>query len=221
MRFLFRWAFRLLILLLVVAIGLFLTKDALAKWWIVSEFREQRMDAKIGQLEIGFPLNSTFSASDITIYNLPEYGGSPMLKIDDLFIDCDFSELMNVRRKLKPHFRQVRIGITEFNLVETKGGERNLISVPDAVAKSSAQLALDESPLYFTIGNLNFTWERLKFTNLADAGKSRDVNINIEGYTVQDVEKLSDLRPLFDRIATKVTWKVLLKKLFGRLFAKP
>jgi hypothetical protein len=221
MRFLFRWAFRLLILLLVVAIGLFLTKDALAKWWIVSEFREQRMDAKIGQLEIGFPLNSTVSASDITIYNLPEYGGSPMLKIDDLFIDCDFSELMNVRRKLKPHFRQVRIGITEFNLVETKGGERNLISVPDAVAKSSAQLALDESPLYFTIGNLNFTWERLKFTNLADAGKSRDVNINIEGYTVQDVEKLSDLRPLFDRIATKVTWKVLLNKLFGRLFAKP
>jgi len=221
MRFLFRWAYRLLILLIVLAIGLFLTKDALAKWWIVSEFREHGMDAKIGQLEIGFPLNSTVYASDITIYNLPEYGGSPMLKIDDLFIDCDFSELMNVRRKLKPHFRQVRIGITEFNLVETKGGERNLISLPDAVAKSSAQLALGESPLYFTIGNLNFTWERLKFTNLADAGKSRDVNINIEGYTVQDVEKLSDLRPLFDRIATKVTWKVLLNKLFGRLFAKP
>jgi hypothetical protein len=81
MRFLFRWAYRLLILLIVLAIGLFLTKDALAKWWIVSEFREQGMDAKIGQLEIGFPLNSTVSASDITIYNLPEYGGSPMLKI--------------------------------------------------------------------------------------------------------------------------------------------
>ncbi|MDP6306444.1 MAG: hypothetical protein QGH02_03805 [Verrucomicrobiota bacterium] len=221
MRFLFRWAYRLLILLIVLAIGLFLTKDALAKWWIVSEFREQGMDAKIGQLEIGFPLNSTVSASNVTIYNLPEYGGAPMLKIDDLFIDCDFSELMNVRRKLKPHFRQVRIGITEFNLVETKAGSRNLISVPDALAKSSAQLALDESPLYFTIGNLNFSWERLKFTNLADAGKSRDVNINIEGYTVQDVEKLSDLRPLFDRIAAKVTWKVLLNKLFGRLFAKP
>ena len=221
MRFLFRWAYRLLILLIVLAIGLFLTKDALTKWWIVSEFREQGMDAKIGQLEIGFPLNSTVSASNVTIYNLSEYGGAPMLKIDDLFIDCDFSELMNVRRKLKPHFRQVRIGIIEFNLVETKGGKRNLISVPDAVAKSSAQLALGESPLYFTIGNLNFTWERLKFTNLADAGKSRDVNINIEGYTVQDVEKLSDLRPLFDRIATKVTWKVLLNKLFGRLFAKP
>ena len=74
MRFLSRWAFRLLIILLVVAIGLFLTKDALAKWWIVSEFREQGMDARIGQLDIGFPLNSTVAASDITIYNLPEYG---------------------------------------------------------------------------------------------------------------------------------------------------
>ena len=194
MRFLFRWAFRLLILLLILGIGLFLTKDALAKWWIVSEFREQGMDAKIGRLEIGFPLSSTVAASDVTIFNLPEYGGSPMLKIDDLFIDCDFSALMNVRRKLKPHFRQVRIGITEFNLVETKGGERNLISLPDAVAKSSAQHALGESPLYFTIGNLNFSWKRLKFTDLGDAGKSRDV-------------------------ATKVTWKVLLNKLFGRLFS--
>ncbi|MBC8243499.1 MAG: hypothetical protein H8E20_03815 [Verrucomicrobia bacterium] len=219
MRFLFRWAFRLLILLLILGIGLFLTKDALAKWWIVSEFREQGMDAKIGRLEIGFPLSSTVAASDVTIFNLPEYGGSPMLKIDDLFIDCDFSALMNVRRKLKPHFRQVRIGITEFNLVETKGGERNLISLPDAVAKSSAQHALGESPLYFTIGNLNFSWKRLKFTDLGDAGKSRDVTINIEGYTVQDVEKLSDLRPLFDKVATKVTWKVLLNKLFGRLFS--
>ena len=218
MRFLFRWAFRLLILFIVLGIGLFLARDNLAKWWIVSEFRENGMDAKIGRLEIGFPLSSTVAASDVTIFNLPEYGGSPMLKIDDLFIDCDFSALMNVRRKLKPHFRQVRIGITEFNLVETKGGERNLISLPDAVAKSSAQHALGESPLYFTIGNLNFSWKRLKFTHLADAGKSRDVNINIEGYTVQDVEKLSDLRPLFDKVATKVTWKVLLNKLFGRLF---
>ena len=186
MRFLFRWAYRLLILSIVLAFGLFLTKDALAKWWIVGEFREQGMDVRIDSLDIGFPLNSTVAASGITVFNLPEYGGSPMLKIEDLFIDCDFSELVNVRRKLKPHFRQVRIGITEFNLVETKGGKRNLISVPDAVAKSSAQLALGESPLYFTIGNLNFTWERLNFTNLADAGKSCDVNINIEGYTVQD-----------------------------------
>ena len=218
MRFLFRWAFRLLILLLVVGIGLFLTKDALAKWWIVSEFREQGMDAKIGRLEIGFPLNSTVAASDVTIYNLPKYGGAPMLRIDDLFIDCDFSELMNVSRRLRPHFRQVRIRLTEFHLVETRAGERNLISLPDAVAKSTVELALDESPLYFTIGNLNFSWERLKFTNLSDAEKFRAVSLNIEGYTVQDVEKLSHLRPLFDKVAAKVTWKVLLQKLFGRLF---
>ena len=218
MRFLFRWAFRLLILLLVVGIGLFLTKDALAKWWIVNEFREQGMDAKIGRLEIGFPLNSTVAASDVTIYNLPKYGGAPMLRIDDLFIDCDFSELMNVSRRLRPHFRQVRIRITEFHLVETRAGERNLISLPDAVAKSTVELALDESPLYFTIGNLNFSWERLKFTNLSDAEKFRAVSLNIEGYTVQDVEKLSHLRPLFDKVAAKVTWKVLLQKLFGRLF---
>ena len=73
MRFLFRWAYRLFILLLILGIGLFLAKDALAKWWIVSEFREKGMDAKIGRLEIGFPLNSTVAASDVTIYNPVSY----------------------------------------------------------------------------------------------------------------------------------------------------
>ena len=176
MRFLFRWTFRLLILILVLAIGLFLTKDALTKWWIVSEFREQGMDVQIGQLEIGFPLNSSIAANKITVFNLPEYGGSAMLKIDDLYIDCDFSELMNFRRKLKPHFRQIRIRIKEFNLVETNQGSRNLISLPDAIAKTTAQLALDDSPLYFTVGNLNFSWSNLSFTSISANGSTTGSN---------------------------------------------
>ena len=72
MRFFFRWAYRLLILSIVLAVGLFLVKDALAKWWIVSEFREQGMDVRIDRLEIGFPLNSTVAASGVTVFNLPE-----------------------------------------------------------------------------------------------------------------------------------------------------
>jgi hypothetical protein len=215
MRFLFRWAFRLLILLMVLAFGLFLTKDALAKWWIVGEFREQGMDVRIGQLEIGFPLNSTVAASDITVFNLPEYGGSPMLEIEDLFIDCDFPELWNVRRKLKPHFRQIRIRIGEFNLVETQGGARNLISLPDAVAKTTAQLALDDSPLYFTIDNLNFSWEKLRYTSLNSSGKPQEIPIHIENHVTQDVNTLKDLRPLFVKIATPAG-AALAAKLFGR-----
>jgi len=215
MRFLFRWTYRLLILLIVLAFGLFLTKDALAKWWIVNEFREQGMDVHIGQLEIGFPLNSTVAASDITVFNLPEYGGSPMLKIDNLFVDCDFSELLNVRRKLKPHFRQIRVGITEFNLVETPGGARNLISLPDAVAKTTAQLALDDTPLYFTIGTLNFSWTTLRFTSLNATGKPLEIPVNIENHVTQDVNTLKDLRPLFVKIAIPAG-TALAAKLFGQ-----
>ena len=220
MRFLFRWTFRLLILIIVLAIGLFLTKDSITKWWIVSEFREQGMDVQIGQLEIGFPLNSTIAANKITVFNLPEYGGSSMLKIDDLFIDCDFSELMNFRRKLKPHFRQIRIRIEEFNLVETNKGSRNLISLPDAVAKTTAQLTLDDSPLYFTVGNLNFSWNNLRFTSISANGSttsSKDMNVNLENHITQNVKTLKDLRPLFTKIA-KPIGTALAAKLFGRFF---
>ena len=220
MRFLFRWTFRLLILILVLAIGLFLTKDALTKWWIVSEFREQGMDVQIGQLEIGFPLNSSIAANKITVFNLPEYGGSAMLKIDDLYIDCDFSELMNFRRKLKPHFRQIRIRIKEFNLVETNQGSRNLISLPDAIAKTTAQLALDDSPLYFTVGNLNFSWSNLSFTSISPNGSttgSNKMTVNIENHISQDLKTLKDLRPLFTKISKPIGTS-LVTKLFGRFF---
>jgi hypothetical protein len=220
MRFLFRWTFRLLILILVLAIGLFLTKDALTKWWIVSEFREQGMDVQIGQLEIGFPLNSSIAANKITVFNLPEYGGSAMLKIDDLYIDCDFSELMNFRRKLKPHFRQIRIRIKEFNLVETNQGSRNLISLPDAIAKTTAQLALDDSPLYFTVGNLNFSWSNLSFTSISANGSttgSNKMTVNIENHISQDLKTLKDLRPLFTKISKPISTS-LVTKLFGRFF---
>ena len=220
MRFLFRGTFRLLILILVLAIGLFLTKDALTKWWIVSEFREQGMDVQIGQLEIGFPLNSSIAANKITVFNLPEYGGSAMLKIDDLYIDCDFSELMNFRRKLKPHFRQIRIRIKEFNLVETNQGSRNLISLPDAIAKTTAQLALDDSPLYFTVGNLNFSWSNLSFTSISANGSttgSNEMTVNIDNHISQDLKTLKDLRPLFTKIAKPIGTS-LATKLFGRFF---
>ena len=220
MRFLFRWTFRLLILILVLAIGLFLTKDALTNWWIVSEFREQGMDVQIGQLEIGFPLNSSIAANKITVFNLPEYGGSAMLKIDDLYIDCDFSELMNFRRKLKPHFRQIRIRIKEFNLVETNQGSRNLISLPDAIAKTTAQLALDDSPLYFTVGNLNFSWSNLSFTSISANGSttgSNKMTVNIENHISQDLKTLKDLRPLFTKISKPIRTS-LVTKLFGRFF---
>ena len=215
MRILVRWAYRLLILSIVLAFGLFLTKDALAKWWIVGEFREQGMDVRIDSLDIGFPLNSTVAASGITVFNLPEHGGSPMLKIEDLFIDCDFSELWNVRRKLKPHFRQIRIRITEFNLVETKGGARNLLSLPDALARTTAQLALDDTPLYFTIDNLNFSWEKLRYTSLNGSGQPQEISVNIENHVTQDVNTLKDLRPLFVKIAAPAG-TALAAKLFGQ-----
>ena len=149
------------------------------------------------------------------MFNLPEYGGSPMLKIEDLFIDCDFSVLWNVRRKLKPHLRQIRIRITEFNLVETKGGARNLLSLPDALARTTAQLALDDTPLYFTIDNLNFSWEKLRYTSLNGSGQPQEISVNIENHVTQDVNTLKGSPPSV-RQNRRPAGTALAAKLFGQ-----
>jgi len=81
-------------------------------------------------------------------------------------------------------------------------------------------LALDDSPLYFTVGNLNFSWNNLRFTSISANGSTtrlNDMNVNIENHITQDVKTLKDLRPLFTKIANPIGAS-LATKIFGRFF---
>ena len=76
-------------------------------------------------------------------------------------------------------------------------------------------MALDDTPLYFTIDNLNFSWEKMRYTSLNGSGQPQEIPVNIENHVTQDVNTLKDLRPLFVKIATPAG-TVLAAKLFGR-----
>ena len=76
-------------------------------------------------------------------------------------------------------------------------------------------MALDDTPLYFIIDNLNFSWEKLRYTSLNGSGQPQEISVNIENHVTQDVNTLKDLRPLFVKIAAPAG-TALAAKLFGQ-----
>ena len=68
-RFVFRWAFRFVLLAVVLAIGLLLLKDSMARGVAEQRIRQQTgFEAKIGKLELGV-LAPTLKLENFVLYN--------------------------------------------------------------------------------------------------------------------------------------------------------
>ena len=99
-KFAFRWAFRLLIVAIVLVIGLLLLKDTIAKNLAEQRIRrETGFDAKIGKLEVGL-LSPKINIENFVLYNPAEFGGSPFLSVPDLHIEYNPDELAFRRLRL-------------------------------------------------------------------------------------------------------------------------
>src|SRR5215218_3075556 len=107
MKFVFRWIFRLFILVLILVIAGILLLDTIAK--AVAEYRIKRetgLDVKIGKLEIGI-LNPKVTIENFVIYNSAEFGGSPLIDMPELHVEYDRPALLSH----KLHYKLVRLNL--------------------------------------------------------------------------------------------------------------
>jgi uncharacterized protein involved in outer membrane biogenesis len=196
MKFLVRWAFRLFIVLLVLAVGLVLLKDILAKALAEHQIRAQSgMDVKIGKLELGL-FAPTLTVEDLKIFNRAEFGGSPLLEVPDLHIEYDLGAL--ARRRL--HLKLVRLSLTEVNVVENREGRTNLVLALDSLdigaALPSAELQYPIGLEFAGIDTLNLTLGRVKYTSLRRPEKATEVNLGLRNEIYTNIKSLTELRNL-------------------------
>lgn len=196
-KFLFRWGFRLLILLVVLAGVLILCKDALVKSMLESRIRSQTgMDVKISRLDIGL-FTPTVSIEGFKLFNTPQFGGLPLIEVPDLYIEYDRQAAY--RREL--HFKLVRLNIAEVNMVEDASGKSIL---PWLQAQQSATSTNASEDIQFTgIDVLNLSLGIFKMTSLANPAKSRSVKIGLQNEVLKNVKSLNDLSSL----ALKLLWQ--------------
>jgi hypothetical protein len=122
MKTLFRWAFRLLILLLVLLVAGILLLDPVAKEIFVYKLSQSTgLEVKIRSVDVGL-LNPRVTVEGLVVYNRPEFGGAPLLDMPELHAEYDRGALWSQ----KIHFRLLRVNITQISVIEDTNGRLNL-----------------------------------------------------------------------------------------------
>ena len=203
MRFLFRWAFRLLLLLIVLGVALALLKDTLLRALAEQRIRTRTgLEARIERVRVGV-LSPSLTIESLKLYNTAEFGGSPLLDIPELHLECAPGPL--ALRKL--HFKLVRLEVRELNVVESKDGRTNVTELISGFQESTAAQAQDRALLDFEftgIDVLNLSVERIRYSTLKQPKKDMNVEAGLRNEILTGVKSLPELTD------------VLMNRLFNR-----
>ncbi|MBI5387691.1 MAG: AsmA family protein [Verrucomicrobia bacterium] len=205
MKRLFRWLFRLVVLLIVLAVALVLLKDILLKAIVERRIREQTgLEVKIAKLEAGL-FSPTFLMEDFKLYNPPEFGGSVFLDVPEVRFEYDAGEA--VRGRL--HFRLLRLNLKELHTVRSQSGRTNLLGlVAQAQRRAPAQPPSDGGlKLEFGgIDRLYLSFGTVKHTDLQQPRNNWQRTIGWKDYEVKNICTEEDLRNWATLVLMQVTF---------------
>ncbi len=199
MRFLVRWMFRLLILLIVLVTALVLLKDVLLKEVVEARIPAQTgLEAKLDRFELGI-LNPTLTMEGLRLYNPPEYGGSPFLIIPEIHVEYDREAL--ARNQL--HIRLLRFQLAEVDIVSS-GGRSNIEFIQSSLAKRLTKEG-KKTELNFTgIDTLNLSLGKVKTYDLKEPQKATVVDLGVRNQVFNNVKTEKDLYGILGSVALRV-----------------
>src|SRR5579859_7625026 len=100
-KFVFRWAFRVLIVLIVLVVAGILLLDTLAREYVEYQIHSQTgMETKIGRVRVGL-LNPRLTIENMVLYNDAAFGGSPFVEMPELHVEYDRDSLLAHKLKCK------------------------------------------------------------------------------------------------------------------------
>ena len=192
MRRLFKWAIRLVILVVVLAVVLLLSLDPILKTVVERQLRsETGMDARIGKLSVGL-ISPAVTFQNLRLYNTAEFGGTVFVDIPELRVEYDREAL--AQRKL--HITLMRFNLAELNVVKSDAGRTNIVEfmkqAPGKKASGGGFKGLGD--IKFTgIDVLNLTLGKVRFVDLKTPNRSTELRLNVRDQIVKNVRSESDL----------------------------
>ena len=200
-KFVFRWAFRFLLLAVVLAIGMFLLKDNIARNLTEERIRrETGFDAKIGKLEFSL-FSPRVTLENVVMYNPAEFGGSVFLNAPDVHFEYDRSKLALG----KLHLTFLRLTLDEFHIVENQHGRTNLIDVLHKVAPEILGSGSVGGNRYTFAGidTLNLSINEVRYTNLRLPKRNQEIKLALRNDLTHNLKTEQDV--------AAVLFKVLLR----------
>lgn len=196
MKFIFRWAFRLFLLFIVLLVAAVLLMNTIIKSVLENRIREQSgRDVKIGNLDLSL-LNSRLTIENFKLYNTAELGGGPFLELPELHIELDREALS--RREL--HFKLIRLHLAELNIVQSQSGRGGIAQFPQLNPQALTNQVIHTRPrqgdqLQFAgIDTLNLTLGRIKQIDLRQPANSREYPLGVTNRVFTDIRNERDLQ---------------------------
>ena len=203
MRFVVRWAFRLVILVVVLGVALVLLKDTLLKSLVEQRLRrETGLEVRIGKLEAGL-FTPTVHLERLVIHNTAEFGGGPFLDLPEVHLEYD--RLALASRKL--HLTLVRLNLAEVNMVKNQAGRTNFEWLEARQKQKSTAAAASPGFEFTGIDLLNLSIGKLRFTNLQQPSQTREVSIQLHNEMLRNVKAASDLSELLVKLVLQKALK--------------
>lgn len=202
MKFLFKWAFRLLLVLLALAAILALSFDTIITSLAESRLRKQTgLEVRLEKLELR-PWSGRARIENLVFYNTAEFGSGPMLNLAELHVEYD--PVLAKERKL--HLKALRLNLAELHIVLDKKGESNLDGVRKVVEeiRRGNRASQTNAPVEFAgLDMLNLTLGKGTWTDLRNSSTPREFDLRIRNEVLQDMkdskEVVAKLTPIFVR----------------------
>lgn len=192
MKFLLKWAFRLLLLLLLLAAILALSFDTIVTSIAENKLRKQTgLEVHLEKLELR-PWSGRAHVEKLVIYNPVEFGSGPLVNIAELLVEYDPA----LARERKLHLSVLRFNLAELHIVVNKEGQSNLDGVRKTVEeiRRGQRVAKTNAPLEFAgLDLLNLTLGKGTWTDLRNSGTPREFDLGIRNEVVQDMKDSKEL----------------------------
>jgi uncharacterized protein involved in outer membrane biogenesis len=195
MRRLFRWAFRIVLGLIVLAVvgvvAVILLMDTLTKEILVSRLRSQTgLEVKISAVHVGL-LSPTLSLEGLKLYNTAEFGGSVCLDMPELHIEYDPSALRSGRL----HLTLLRLNLAEVSVVLDKNGRNNFETFKKKSQETTNHKKSADKMKFTGIDVVNITLGKFLVSNLA-SGRQEEIDFGIKNQITRNVKPDAGLSSL-------------------------
>jgi len=193
MRWFLKWTLRLVFLAVVAVVVLLVFKDTILRKVAEHQIRvETGMDVKIGRFSSGL-FSPVVTIENLKLYNTPQFGGTEFLIVPELHVELDAEALAAHKLKIK----LVRFNLAELDVVKNQAGQTNIVTMLAKMPKGKLAphgIHVGGKNLEFeSIDVLNLSLGRMRFIDLQDHKKDRDVPINIDNQVFNNVKTEGDV----------------------------
>jgi hypothetical protein len=204
-KFIFRWAFRLLILAIVLVVALILLKDEILRNVAQKQIRKSTgMDVKIGALHVSLT-EPVFNLENFVLYNTAEFGGGTFLDVPDLHLEYHPDAAKGEMR-----LKLARLNIRELNIVESLRGHTNITSIAGALEKMQVERTNSNLRVFKGIDTLNLSVGKVRYINMRMPKRNQEINVALQNEIVQNVRTWEDMGGILFKILLRAGFAVYL-----------